>query len=106
ESIGNVTGLVQALASGASVPAITADALDQGNAEHAARASTVTKMETTKLFRQNIDAGAAAIRSLNESQLQRTAVLPSGEMTAEQIVEGIMIGHTGMHIEGIRAATV
>ena len=104
ESIGTLTGLVQAVAAGAAVPPITAEALDQGNADHAKRAAGVTREETTALLRQNIASGAAAIRTFNDNQLAKTVVLPMGELTAGQVVELIMIGHTGMHIGGIKAA--
>ena len=105
ESLGRVTGLVQALASGAQLPAITMDSLNEGNAEHAVRAASVTRAETAKLLSDNIAAGAAMLRGLNDSQFAGTAALPFGEMSAAQIVEGIMIGHAGMHLQGIRAAT-
>ena len=105
ESLGAVTGLVQAVATGAQIPPITMDMLNQGNAEHAVRAANVTKAETAKLLRENIAAGATLLRGLDDSQFAGTAMLPFGEMSAAQIVEGIMIGHTGMHIEGIRTAT-
>lgn len=104
ESLGTLTGLVQALASGAKIPEITGAALDAGNAEHAARAANVTHSETAKLLRDNVIAGEAVIRGLTDGQMKATTLLPMGEMTAEQIIEGILIGHTGMHIDGIRAA--
>ena len=104
ESIGTLAGLVQAVASGATIPPITQATLDSGNAEHAARAANVTRAETAKLLGGNLAAGAKVIRGLDAGQLQRTATLPFGELSAEQIIEGIMIGHTGMHNEGIRSA--
>jgi hypothetical protein len=105
ESLGTLTGLVQAVAAGAAVPPITAEALDQGNAEHATRAANATRAETTKLLQDGIAAGTEMIRSLNAEQLQKTAALPMGQMTNEQIVQLIMIGHTGIHSAGIKAAT-
>jgi hypothetical protein len=105
ESLGTLTGLVQALAAGTKVPEITAAALDSGNAEHAARAANVTKNETAGLLRGNLASGAKVIRGLSDSQMKATTVLPFGEMTAEQIIEGIMIGHTAMHIQGITDAS-
>lgn len=104
ESLSTLTGLVQAMASGAKVPEITAADLDAGNAEHAMRSANVTKRETAELLRTNLAAGETAIRGLGEAELKTTTVLPFGEMTAEQVIEGIMIGHTGMHIGGLRDA--
>ena len=104
ESLGTLTGLVQGVAAGAAVPPITMDGLNAGNAEHAARAAGVTRDETATLLRDNIKSAASAIRGLSDDQLDKTATLPMGELTAAQIVEMIMIGHTQMHIGGIKAA--
>lgn len=104
ESLGTLTGLVQGVAAGASLPPLTMEMLNEGNAEHAARAVAVTRDETAQLLRDNIKAGASAIRALSDAQLENKATLPMGEMTAGQIIQMIMTGHTGMHIAGIKAA--
>jgi len=104
ESLGTLAGLVQGVAAGAPVPPLTMDMLNEGNAEHAVRAVGVTRDETADLLRGNISTGAAAIRGLTDEQLEKKASLPMGEMTAAQIVEMIMTGHTQMHIGGIKAA--
>lgn len=105
ESLGALTGLIQALAAGAQIPAISMADLDLGNAEHAVRAGAVTRQETARLLRDNITAGSAMLRGMDDSQFAGKATLPLGEMTAAQIVEAIMIGHAGMHLSGIRTAT-
>ena len=104
ESIGALTGLLQGVAAGAPIPPITQEALDAGNAANAVRTAGVTRDETAAVLRENIKSGAAAIRALNDEQLTNTATFPMGEVTAAQIVEMIMIGHTQMHIGGIKAA--
>ena len=104
ESLGTLTGLIQGVAAGAPIPAITAEALDAGNAEHASRAAGVTREETAALLRGNIQTAGTVIRGLSDDQLQKTATLPMGALTAAQIVEMIMTGHTHMHIGGIKAA--
>ncbi|MEO6399148.1 MAG: DinB family protein, partial [Tepidiformaceae bacterium] len=104
ESLAAVTGLVQAVANGAQVPPFTMEMLDKGNAEHAVRAANVTKAETAKLLRENIAAGSAALRGLQDDQFEKSATMPAGEMSAAQLVEGIMVGHAGMHLAGIKAA--
>ena len=104
ESIGTLAGLVQGVAAGAPIPPLTMAMLNEGNAEHATRASGVTREETVTLLRENITSGAAAIRGLSDEGLQKKASLPMGEMTADQIVELIMTGHAQMHIGGIKAA--
>ncbi len=44
------------------------------------------------------------IRGLSDEQLDRTATLFAGSMTAQQMIEGILISHVAMHLESIRSA--
>ena len=47
---------------------------------------------------------ASMIRGLSDEQLDRTATLFAGSMTAQQMIEGILISHVAMHLESIRSA--
>jgi hypothetical protein len=97
ESLGTLTGLVQAVAAGAPVPPISFDALNHSNAEHAKRAAGVGRPETVKLLRDNIVTAKTVISGLSDDQLQKTASFPAGPMTVAQIVEGILVGHAVGH---------
>lgn len=101
ESLGTLTGLVQAIASDASVPPISADALNHGNAEHAQRAANVGRGETAALLRSNIATAKTVVGGLSDEQLQKTAQFPRGPMSVEQIVQGILVGHVTMHEKSI-----
>ncbi len=95
-----IARLIQALGSGAEVPSWTIDKIDQSNKEHAAQFATVTKEETLKALRSGGSAAASVVRSLSENQLVRRGEVLAGApaMTAEQVIENVMIGSvTGYH---------
>ncbi len=101
-----ITGLIQALGSGADVPSWTIDKIDQSNRDHATKFASVTKEETLKALRSGGSAAATAVRSLSDNQLVRTAEVLAGApaMTAEQVIENSLIGSTVAHLESIKKA--
>ena len=95
-----LTGLVQAVANGADLPALTMDMIDQGNARHAEQFANCSKEETLEMLRSGGSAAAAAVRGLSDEQLDKSAVILEGEaeITTEQIIENLLIGSiTGHH---------
>ena len=99
-----LAGLAGTIAHGQPVPALTMDMVHQGNAAHAAQHANCTKAETLALLRQNGAAAAATVRGLGEAELDRTATLPLGTMTAAQVIERILIGHVHDHHGSIHKA--
>ena len=69
--------------------------LDEGNAKHATEFANCTKDETLAIHKKGAAAAAAAVRGLSDAELDRSATVLSGmpAMTAQQIVEGILINH-------------
>jgi hypothetical protein len=104
EGHNQIAGLAHLIATGQSVPAITMDMIHQGNAAHAAQHANCTKPETLALLRQNGAAAVAIVRGLGETELDRSATLPMGTMSAEQVIERILIGHIQDHHGSIRKA--
>jgi uncharacterized damage-inducible protein DinB len=102
ESHRQIAGLAQAIAAGREVPPITMDMIHQGNAAHAARHANCTKAETLALLRQNGAAAAAIVRGLGDPELDRSAALAMGTMSAAQVIERILIGHVQDHHGTIR----
>ncbi|MEX1103846.1 MAG: DinB family protein [Dehalococcoidia bacterium] len=100
--------LIGGVASGASMPPITAQALDAMNAEHAQRAANVTRDETLQLARTNGAQAAQMLRGLSDEQLQNTITFatPAGDqtMTAAAVAQNVLIGHIGMHLPMIESA--
>jgi hypothetical protein len=96
--------MVKSVATGSAMPEITAEGLNQANADHAKQFAQATRNETLELLRETAGPATELIRGLKDEQLARKAMLPLGlEMTAEQTVEA-MIGHIGSHAASIQAA--
>ncbi|MGH2586923.1 MAG: DinB family protein [Dehalococcoidia bacterium] len=99
-----VAGLAQAIANGQPLPPLTAETLNAGNAKHAQDFANCTKEETIVLLRDGGVQAAAIVRGLGDEQLNRSATVFGNEMSAQQAIEGILIGHPRSHLESIRAA--
>ncbi len=104
-STAGISGLVQAIAAGQS-PNLDISVVDTGNAAHATEFANVAKQETLDLARKNGEAAAAMLRGLSDGQLDSKGVgiTQAGEMSAQQVVEGILIGHISGHSESMKAA--
>ena len=100
-----IADLVQKIATGQPLPPMTMDMIHEMNAEHAKQHATCTKGETVALLRTNAATAATAVRGLSDEQLDRSAPLLGGPpMTAQQMIERILIGHVEEHYGSIRAA--
>lgn len=99
-----ISGLVQAAATGQPLPPLTPEMLNQGNARHAQEYANCTKAETLDLLRQNGRTAAGVVRGLSDEQLQRSAPVFGNDMTAEQMIQNILIGHVQAHTASIKAA--
>ncbi len=99
-----IAGLVGALASGADIPALTMDQIDQSNKEHAVQFASVNKDETLEMLRTGGAAAAVAAGDLSDEQLDRSTEVLAGApaMTTEQAIEGILIGGTTGHLASIK----
>ncbi len=89
------------------LPPFTQDIIDHNNARHAATYAQAGPAETLALLRQNSSAAADFIRSLSDEQLDRTSTLPVFNLptvTAGQIFEFLLIGHTLGHLASIQTA--
>lgn len=103
---GMLTMGVQAIAAGQTPPPISLEQIDAGNAQHAEQFKNCTKQETLELLRKDVPTAADAIRGLSDDQLanKATVVADYGEMSLEQLVEGVLIGHAAGHLASIRTA--
>ncbi len=99
-----IAGLVRMIANGQALPPMTMDTIHQMNAEHAKQYANATKDETLALLRKNAAAAAGTVRGLSDQQLERSApVLGGPPMTAQQMVERVLIGHVKEHHGSIQA---
>jgi len=99
-----IAGLVQALASGADIPPLTTEQLDQANAKHAEEHANATKEETLEMLRTGGAAAATAVRGLSDEQLDRSSTVIAGapDMSVEQVIENVMIGSAAGHGASIK----
>lgn len=104
EAHAQIARIIQTVTADQPLPQMTMEMLDQRNAQHAQQHANCTKEETLELLRKNGDSAVAAVRRLTDEQLLRSGTLLAGPMTAEQVVERILIGHVKGHLDSIRAA--
>jgi hypothetical protein len=99
-----IAGIVKTVAAGKSIPNFTMDMLHEGNAKHAREFANCTKAETLALHQKGVAAAAAAVRGLSDAELDRSGTVLTGApaMTAQQVVEGILINHINEHLGSIR----
>lgn len=100
----SIAGIVKTIAGGQSLPNFTMDMLNQMNADHAKQFAGCTKAETIELHKKGSAAAAAAVRALSDEQLGKSGTVLAGmpAMTAQQIVEGILINHIDDHMGSIK----
>lgn len=106
-SYGPVFGLAQAVATGVEVPPITMEMIDAGNAQHAIEYANCTKEDVLAILRTDAPGIIEGVRGLSDEQLDCSAALAmtgGAPMSAQQIVEGILINHPREHLESIRSA--
>lgn len=99
--------LAQMVAAGDSIMGVTSDTVDQMNSEHAAANEAVTKEETLDLLRRNSAAAAAAIRSLDDADLDQAALVSlysNASLTCQFMLEDHAVRHSYHHLALLRAA--
>jgi len=95
------------VAGGNSVTEVTAEVVNQINAEHAGKHTQAGKSETLELLRNNSRAAADAVRALTDEDLDRAA--PFGlsfgaPVTAQFVIEDHALRHSWHHLARIRKA--
>ncbi len=100
-----ILGLLKTVAAGQSMPNFTLDMLHEMNAKHAKDFAGCTREETLALHTKGVAAAAAAIRGFSDAELDKSGTVLSGNppMTAQQVIEGILINHMNEHLGSIRA---
>ena len=84
----------------------TPEMLNEGNAQHARQFPNPDKNETIDLARQSGTQVASELRGMSDESLSNGAEITGfgRHMTAADMVQGALIGHTHGHLESIRAA--
>jgi Mycothiol maleylpyruvate isomerase N-terminal domain len=100
-----IAGMVRTVASGQSIPNFTLDMLHARNAEHAKEHANTGKAETVALHKKGAASATAVLRGLNDADLDKSATVLTGQppMTAEQVINGILLNHIDQHLKSIKA---
>jgi hypothetical protein len=99
--------LTQALAGGGAISDLTWDAIHEINANHAKELDGVTKEQALALLRANGAAAAAAIRALNDADLDRVApnsLYGGAPLSCQFWIEDHALRHSFHHLAGIHRA--
>ena len=99
-----IAGIIKTVAAGQSVPGFTMDMLHAMNAKHATDFAGCTKAETIALHKKGAAEAAAVVRGLSDDQLTKSGTVLAGNppMTAEQVINGILINHIDDHFGSIK----
>jgi DinB family protein len=99
--------LAQTLVEGKPVTGVTGEVINEMNAAHARDNEGATKAETLELLRTNSAAAAAAIRALDDEDLDRANVVSlyaNAPLTCQFVLEDHAVRHSYHHLAKIRAA--
>ena len=99
--------LARVLAEGKRVTGVTWDVVHRMNAEHAQTNDAVAKTEALELLAENSAAAAAAIRMLEDAQLDQAAPVSLYEnalLTCQFMLEDHAVRHSLHHLGKIRGA--
>jgi hypothetical protein len=101
-----ISRTLRGVAEGKPFPPISMDAIDNENAAQAKEHAGCTRAETIELIRGSATPAAEIARSLSDAQLDRKIQPPAPmpEMTVEQIMEMVLVGHTSAHVQTITGA--
>jgi hypothetical protein len=99
--------LAQTIAAGKPITGVTGEVVNAMNAGHAIEFRAVTKEEALDLLRRNSAAAAAAIRALDDEDLDQAAQVSLYEdapLTCQFVLEDHAVRHSYHHLAILRAA--
>lgn len=105
-SVGNIADMVKGMASGQAFTPVTFAQIDEGNAGVHKEHASASQDEALELAKSNSPGAVEMVRNFTDEELDRKVTLAVGlpEMTVEQVVEMLMVGHTAGHTESINKA--
>ena len=101
---GAFAGIIERLAAGESyTPSVSMEEVDRSNAQHASDYATIGRTETLDVLRANGEAILRALEAIDDETLDRVGGVFGGhEMTVNQVMDWVVIGHTADHLGTIR----
>jgi hypothetical protein len=99
-----IAQIIKTIAAGQALPYFTRQMLDEMNAQHAKEFADCTKPETIALHKKGAAAAVAAVRGLSDAELAKTGTVftEMPPMSAEEMVNGALLGHIDEHFGSIR----
>lgn len=99
-----IAGIVKTVAAGQSLAGFTLDMLHASNAKHAKDFAGCTRAETLALHEKGAAVAAKTVRALSDAELSNSGTVFTGTpaMTAQQVIEGVLINHIDDHLGSIR----
>jgi hypothetical protein len=98
-------GLAKMIVNGEKLPKFTMEQIVEMANEHARKHAGCTKQEVLGLFRQTGASLVDYVTGLSDAELDRTGklALAGGELTAEQLIEAIILKSGGEHFLNMKA---
>jgi uncharacterized damage-inducible protein DinB len=99
--------VIKTVASGQPVISVTAELVDQINAQHAKEYADCSREETLDLLRRNSALVVSAIREMSDAELDQAAPVSlhsDAPVTAQYLIEDHPLGHAYDHLTSVRAA--
>ncbi|MCP4362540.1 MAG: DinB family protein [Chloroflexi bacterium] len=96
----------QKISAGESLPDFDREALTVFNAQHAQEQTDTSQADTIAYLRQVTEETSAALLTLSDEQLERTAPNPlvgGQEFSGEWVMQAFAIGHAEGHLKAIKA---
>jgi hypothetical protein len=103
--VGIADNLIKPIVEGREVQSFKMSDFNEGNAKHAREHGAMPADQVLALLRENGARAVEYLRSLSDDDLDRTTVLPAmGDepVTAEQVIEMVLIGHPRAHGASLR----
>lgn len=100
----NVNGFIRQAVAGQPLPALTMEIIDGFNAEQAIRYADASCEGALEMLRQNSGALVAALRTLNDAQLDTSTVFFGNSMTVRELAQNALVRHTEEHLASIQNA--
>lgn len=98
-------GVVQAIASGAELPPLDMNAIDQGNAQAAQEHANCTKADAIGFLKEQGAGAASALRALSDADLAKTTAVMGAPMPASALAHAVLIQSSHEHLASLKAAT-
>jgi hypothetical protein len=102
---GILEGLIKPAIEGREVPPFKMSDFDEPNAKFAAENAAMPQEQVIELLREQGAQAVAYVRALSDDDLDRATTLsPAGDqpVTAQQVIEWVLIGHPAEHGKSLR----